>query len=370
MYNTLFGGIYNNKKVLITGSTGFKGSWLCTWLTLLGARVYGVAKDIPTKPSMFETLGLPGKITSYIEDIRNYERLGAIINDICPDFIFHLAAQPIVSKSYREPLETLSTNVMGTANVLEALRNYSLPCTIVIITSDKCYDNVEWVWGYRENDALGGKDIYSGSKGCAEFVFHSYYHSFFKDKKPHIKLATARAGNVIGGGDWARDRIIPDCMRSWSVGNPVEIRSPDATRPWQHVLEPLSGYLQLAARLGEQSDLNGESFNFGPSSGYTHTVRDILEYMRPRWHFDDREKAYRITGGPTFHEAGLLKLNCDKSLYHLRWVPVLDYRELLDYTCDWYYEYYQNKSDMFAYTVSQIDRYINSAVEMAVSWAG
>jgi CDP-glucose 4,6-dehydratase len=368
IYNTLFNGIYNGKKVLVTGSTGFKGSWLCVWLTLMGARVYGFAKDIPTKPSLFETLGLSDKITNHIGDIRNYEGLDAIVRETRPDFIFHLAAQPIVSKSYQDPLETVSTNVIGTAHVLEAVRNYSQACTVVIITSDKCYDNIEWVWGYRESDALGGKDIYSGSKGCAELVFRSYHHSFFKDKKPHIKLATARAGNVIGGGDWAQDRIIPDCMRSWSAGNPVEIRSPNATRPWQHVLEPLSGYLQLAARLGEQPDLNGESFNFGPSSGCTYTVRDIMEYMRLRWHFEAREKACRITGSAAFHEAGLLKLNCDKALYHLQWIPVLDYQELLDYTCDWYYEYYQNKSDMFAYTVSQIDGYISSAAKKGISW--
>jgi CDP-glucose 4,6-dehydratase len=239
----------------------------------------------------------------------------------------------------------------------------------VIITSDKCYDNVEWVWGYKETDALGGKDIYSGSKGAAELIFKSYFYSFFKEKKPLIKIATARAGNVIGGGDWALDRIVPDCMRSWSTGKTVEIRSPNATRPWQHVLEPLSGYLLLGQRLCNNEKLNGESFNFGPSSEYSHTVQDILEYMSICWHFDDPHKAYHITGDVSFHEAGLLKLNCDKALFHLHWLPTLDYEELLNYTSDWYYEYYKNKGDIFDYSLSQIQGYIQLAVQKGRTWA-
>lgn len=365
----LFCDVYRGKKVLVTGNTGFKGSWLTTWLISLGADVYGISKDIPSKPSMFEELRLAEKITHYTEDIRNYERMNEIINRISPDFVFHLAAQPIVSLSYREPLDTLSSNIMGTANVLEVLRQYKKPCTAVIITSDKCYDNVEWVWGYKETDGLGGKDIYSGSKGAAELVFKSYYHSFFKHPGHPVRIATARAGNVIGGGDWALDRIVPDCMRSWSKGEIVEIRSPKATRPWQHVLEPLSGYLQLGSELSRKPELNGESFNFGPQAEYSHTVRELLEHMSVRWHFDDPKKAYQVTGDVKFHEAGLLKLNCDKALFYFRWSPTLDYQTLLEYTSDWYYEFYKNKSDMFAYTQNQINGYVESAIKKDIQWS-
>ncbi|MDR2409269.1 MAG: CDP-glucose 4,6-dehydratase [Bacteroidales bacterium] len=364
----LFGNIYRDKKILVTGNTGFKGSWLCTWLIFMGAKVYGIAKDIPTNPSVFEELRLSERIVHFTEDIRHYERLRNIINDIAPDFIFHLAAQAIVSRSYQDPLNTISSNVIGTTNLLEALRNYEKPCVAVIITSDKCYDNVEWVWGYKETDVLGGKDIYSGSKGAAELIFKSYFYSFFKEKKPLIKIATARAGNVIGGGDWALDRIVPDCMRSWNMGKTVEIRNPKATRPWQHVLEPLSGYLLLGQCLCNNEKLNGESFNFGPSSEYSHTVQDILEYMSIRWHFDDSDKAYHVTGDIPFHEAGLLKLNCDKALFHLHWLPTLDYEKLLNYTSDWYYEYYKNKSDMLDYSLSQIQEYIQLAVQKGRTW--
>lgn len=364
----IFGDIYRNKKVLVTGNTGFKGAWLCTWLISLGADVYGVSKDIPTKPSMFEELGLATKMTHYMEDVRNFERINEIINAVSPDFIFHLAAQPIVSLSYSEPLDTISSNVMGTANILEVLRNYKKACTAVIITSDKCYDNVEWIYGYKETDALGGKDIYSGSKGAAEIIFKSYYHSFFKKENGLVRVATARAGNVIGGGDWALDRIIPDCMRSWSEGKVVEIRSPKATRPWQHVLEPLSGYLQLGQNLYNNYSLNGESFNFGPQAEYSHTVQEVLEDMSFRWHFEDSKEAYKVTGDIKFYEAGLLKLNCDKALFHFRWKPTLDYQTLLEYTSDWYYEFYKNKPDMLTYTKAQIEGYVNSATKGKVEW--
>ena len=365
----LFSDVYRGKKVLVTGNTGFKGSWLTTWLISLGADVYGISKDIPSKPSMFEELHLADKITHYTVDIRNYALLEATINQIAPDFVFHLAAQPIVSLSYREPLDTLSSNVMGTAHILEVLRRYSKSCTAVIITSDKCYDNVEWMWGYKETDQLGGKDIYSGSKGAAELVFKSYYHSFFKQSGHLVRIATARAGNVIGGGDWALDRIVPDCMRSWSKGDVVEIRSPKATRPWQHVLEPLSGYLQLGSELSRRPELNGESFNFGPQAEYSHTVQELLEHMSVRWHFDRPEAAYRITGDVKFHEAGLLKLNCDKALFYFRWRPTLDYQTLLEYTSDWYYEFYKNKPDMFAYTQKQISNYVELAIQKEIQWS-
>ncbi|MDV6168389.1 CDP-glucose 4,6-dehydratase [Flavobacterium sp. DG1-102-2] len=364
----LFGDIYRDKKVLVTGNTGFKGSWLCTWLLALGADVYGISKDIPTKPSMFEELNLAEKMSHFTADIRDFEKMDEIIKKVSPDFVFHLAAQPIVSFSYAEPLDTISSNVMGTANILEVLRKYEKPCTAVIITSDKCYDNVEWIYGYKETDAVGGRDIYSGSKGAAEVIFKSYYYSFFKNEGMPVKVVTARAGNVIGGGDWALDRIIPDCMRSWSEGKYVEIRSPKATRPWQHVLEPLSGYLQLGEQLYKNHSLNGESFNFGPQAEYSHTVKEILEDMSVRWHFEDSKDAYRVTGDVKFHEAGLLKLNCDKALFHFKWKPTLNYKTLLEYTSDWYYEFYKNKPDMFAYTQAQIEGYEDLATKQNLAW--
>ncbi|GGF08169.1 CDP-glucose 4,6-dehydratase [Flavobacterium limi] len=364
----IFGDVYRNKKVLITGNTGFKGSWLCTWLIALGADIYGVSNEIPTTPSMFSELGLAEKMNHFFADVRDLDAMKNIINDIQPDFVFHLAAQPIVSLSYSEPVDTISTNVMGTTNVLEALRTYNKHCTAIIITSDKCYDNVEWIYGYKETDSVGGKDIYSGSKGAAELIFKSYYHSFFKKENGLVQIASARAGNVIGGGDWALDRIIPDCMRSWSEGRIVEIRSPKATRPWQHVLEPLSGYLQLGERLHKDHSLNGESFNFGPKPEYNHTVQEILEDMSVRWHFENSKDAYQVTGDTKFHEAGLLKLNCDKALFHFQWKPTLDYNTLIEYTSDWYYEFYKNNIDMFTYTKSQIEGYEKLAKLSNIAW--
>ncbi|WP_316826376.1 CDP-glucose 4,6-dehydratase [Pedobacter miscanthi] len=364
----IFGDVYRNKKVLVTGNTGFKGSWLCSWLISLGADVYGISKDIPSNPSMFLELGLADKMTHYVADVRDFESIEKIVNEVAPDFLFHLAAQAIVSFSYSEPLDTISSNVMGTANILEVLRKYDKNCTGIIITSDKCYDNVEWIYGYKETDAVGGKDIYSGSKGAAELMFKSYYHSFFKKDGVNVRIASARAGNVIGGGDWALDRIIPDCMRSWSVGKVVEIRSPKATRPWQHVLEPLSGYLQLGERLHKDHSLNGESFNFGPKSEYNHSVQEILEDMSVRWHFENSKDAYIVTGDIKFYEAGLLKLNCDKALFHFKWKPTLNYKTLIEFTSDWYYEFYKNKGDMFTYTKAQIEAYEDLALAEEIAW--
>lgn len=365
---TFFGDIYRGKRVLVTGNTGFKGSWLTAWLLELGADVYGISKDIPSTPSMFEELGLNRRIKHYMEDIRNLERVVELIGEIKPEFVFHLAAQPIVSRSYADPIDTLSSNVMGTAHVLEALRQYNQPCTAVIITSDKCYDNVEWVWGYKETDAVGGKDIYSGSKGAAELVFKSYFHSFFKREDCPIKLVTARAGNVIGGGDWALDRIVPDCMRSWSQGEIVEIRSPKATRPWQHVLEPLSGYLQLGQELFLRPELTGESFNFGPQAEYSHTVQELLEDLSRTWHFHNPKEAYQVTGDIKFHEAGLLKLNCDKALFYFRWMPTLDYPSVIEFTGSWYYAFYKEHADMYDYTLQQIEAYQQKAVAKGLKW--
>jgi CDP-glucose 4,6-dehydratase len=360
--------IFSGKKILITGHTGFKGSWLSLWLVQKGAKLYGISKDIPTEPSLFETLGLEKEMEHILIDIRDLNSLKSEILRIEPDFIFHMAAQPIVSLSYQKPLETLTTNVIGTANVLEAVRGLQNKCVVICITSDKCYENVEWVWGYKETDMLGGKDIYSGSKGAAEIIIHSYYHSFIK-KMPNIKMASVRAGNVIGGGDWAADRIVPDCMRSWSKGEKVEIRNPGATRPWQHVLEPLSGYLAIASDLWNEGNLNGESYNFGPPAQNNITVMELLKKLGKSWNLDDSEDLYIQTGELKFHEAGLLKLNCDKALYDFKWQPTLDIQELIEFTGDWYYNYYRKQEDVVDFTTNQIFSYEQKAFEKKIRWA-
>lgn len=359
---------YKDKKVLITGHTGFKGGWLTAWLLKLGAKVCGVSNEIPTNPSLFEVLQLEGKIQHHFCDIRDEEGIARIIEDFEPDYVFHLAAQPIVSISYSNPIDTISTNVMGTAVLLEVLRKWNKACDVVLITSDKCYENVEWVWGYRETDHLGGRDIYSGSKGAAEVIIHAYYHSYFTGPENNIRLATGRAGNVIGGGDWAKDRIVVDCMRSWANGEVVEIRSPEATRPWQHVLEPLSGYLTLGAELDKNDKILGESFNFGPRAEQNRTVLQLLEDLSKLWHFKSVEDAYRITDNIPFHEAGLLKLNCDKALFHLKWEANLTYKECVQMVGEWYYNYYKTETDMYAFTLDQITHYEDLAKERELVW--
>lgn len=362
----MFENIYDGKKVLITGNTGFKGSWLSLWLHELGAKVYGISNEVPTIPSMFNELNIGDFVEYHQADVRDFQSIKELINTIAPDYIFHLAAQALVSESYQTPLETFSTNVMGTAHVLEALRDYPGVCRVIVITSDKCYDNVEWVWGYKESDAIGGKDIYSGSKGAAECVFKSYFHSFFKNKG-NITLVSARAGNVIGGGDWAKDRLIPDCIRAWSIGKQVEIRSPHSTRPWQHVLEPLSGYLTLGWMLTKSPTLSGESFNFGPVAQINKTVLQLLEDLSS-FFSKDRDSAYTITENIPFDEAKLLKLNCDKALHFLKWHAVLDYPTLMEFTGSWYAHFYRNDTDMLAYTQQQIRKYKQMAEEQQLAW--
>tara|TARA_Y100001970_G_C14251673_1_gene872324 strand:- start:5038 stop:6141 length:1104 start_codon:yes stop_codon:yes gene_type:complete len=347
-----FDNFFSNKKVLITGNTGFKGSWLSTWLLKLKAKVIGISKDIPTSPSMFEDLELSKKIKHYEEDIVNKDKINSIIQDEMPDIIFHLAAQAIVSQSYTDPLDTINTNVMGTANILDSLRNYNKDCTVVIITSDKCYDNLEWPWGYKETDKLGGKDIYSGSKGAAELIINSYVKSFFQQNKK-IKIGVGRAGNVVGGGDWAKDRIIVDCVRSWSKNKPVEIRSPSATRPWQHVLEPLSGYLVLAKNIFEGRVFQGSPYNFGPKSAQNKTVLELLEDLCFYWDLDF-EHAFTVTDNTPFYEAELLKLNCDKALLELKWEPTLNYHETVKMIGEWYKEHLNKSKKMYSFTTQQI----------------
>lgn len=364
----VFSNIYRDKKVLITGNTGFKGAWLSIWLNRLGADVYGISDEVPTRPSIFEVCGLDGLINHSFLDVRDLEALKNRIAEIKPDFIFHLAAQPIVSESYANPVGTFTSNVIGTANILECARVLDRPVNLVMITSDKCYENVEWTWGYRENDRLGGKDPYSASKGAAELVIHSYYHSFFKKQDSKVKLLSVRAGNVIGGGDWAVNRIVPDAMRSWSEGKAVQIRSPYATRPWQHVLEPLSGYLTAGMKLLENPALSGESYNFGPNSDQNHTVLELLEELSHYW--KNNISSEMISVQPSdFHEAGLLKLNCDKALHGLQWKPTLNFRQTIDFTGSWYLKYYQDGKLDLAFMEDQIGEYTRIANDKSIAWA-
>lgn len=366
MASNLLQRSYAGKKVLVTGHTGFKGTWLTAWLLKLGAKVAGLSKDIPTRPSMFEELGLADRISHHIADVRDLAAVKRIVVGEKPDFVFHLAAQAIVSRSYTDPVETMTTNAIGTMNVLEALREITHPCVAVMITSDKCYNNVEWVWGYRETDELGGSDIYSGSKGAAELVIRSYVASFFREPETGVRIGVGRAGNVIGGGDWAQDRIIVDCVRAWNEGKPLEMRSPDATRPWQHVLEPLSGYLTLGAALAASAGLHGEAFNFGPRAEQNRTVLELIEEMAAQW--KPAGEAVRILERKPFHEAGLLKLNCDKALFHLRWEANLEYDECIRLIADWYGRFYKGGTDMYALTLGQIDHYEAVAVRQGRIW--
>ncbi|RZS96969.1 CDP-glucose 4,6-dehydratase [Cecembia calidifontis] len=355
-FNENLNEVFQGKTVLITGHTGFKGSWLTKWLLQKGAKIIGASKDIPTNPSLFHTLELASEIEHNILDIRDTKKTKEIIIESKPDFIFHLAAQPIVSLSYSDPIDTLMTNAIGTASVLEGIRSLTNKCVVIVVTSDKCYENVEWVWGYKETDRLGGKDIYSSSKAAAEIIYNSFFHSYLKGMS-NIRIASVRAGNVIGGGDWAEDRIVPDCIRSWSQHKKVELRRPYATRPWQHVLEPLSGYLQLAMALWNDNKHNGDSFNFGPISDNNITVLELISRLSKTWNFENHEDSFSITNQNSFQEAGLLKLNCDKAIFHLKWTPTLDIQELIEYTGDWYYRFYNEPHKINEFTFKQIADY-------------
>jgi len=360
---------FNGSKVLVTGHTGFKGSWLSLWLKSLGAEVSGVSFDIPTDPSHFQVTKLHHLVNDYRLDIRNREGLKDLVKSIKPDFVFHLAAQALVYESYQNPLDTIETNVIGTANLLDSLRMLEKEVTAVIITSDKAYDNVEWVWGYREDDRLGGKDPYSASKGMAELAIKSYVNSFFNSPESKVTIGIARAGNVIGGGDWADNRIVPDCMKSWSRNKVVDIRSPYATRPWQHVLEPLSGYLALAINLSQSRENHGEAYNFGPTANQNHSVKELIESMTDYWQnvrWNDVSKLDSI-----YHEASLLKLNCDKALFDLNWTPTLSFDDTVRFTIQWYKYYFENIPDnnIHDLTISQINEYTNLAKAKGVQWA-
>jgi len=362
----MFEKIYKDKRVLITGHTGFKGSWLCAWLLDLEATVAGYSVDVPTEPSHFEALNLASRIEHIQGDVRNKSSLKEAIKQFNPDIVFHLAAQSLVRESYESPILTFETNSMGTLNLLDCLRDPSSVVATVLITSDKCYENVEWLWGYRENDRLGGKDPYSASKACAEIISKVYMESFLDDKGPSI--ATTRAGNVIGGGDWAIDRIVPDCVRAWSKGEKVVVRNPNATRPWQHVLEPLSGYLALGNKLLQgDPEIKNQSYNFGPSAKVNESTGNLVAEMAQYWPGGEWKFEQELNSSKL--ESTLLKLNCDKALQTLNWNSVLDFSETVRMTGKWYQAFYDQKISNISETTSkQIEEYVEKAKQANLAW--
>lgn len=363
--DNLFSRVYKNKTVLVTGHTGFKGSWLVYWLSRMGANVIGYSLKAPTIPSHIELLELD--IVSIIGDIRDQEKMNKTFEIYKPDIVFHLAAQPLVRHSYENPIETYETNVMGTLKVFEACRKYDVKA-IVNITSDKAYENKEWIWGYRENDPMGGYDPYSSSKGCADLLTSSYRNSYFNPKEYKIThntlLATCRAGNVIGGGDWAKDRLITDIMLSVSQGKKVNIRNPLATRPWEHVLEPLSGYLHIGQKLLEEKVEFSEAWNFGPSDEGSITVKDVVLNVKKHWDKID----YEIQRTPNqLHESNLLKLDCSKAHILLKWKDVWSSETTFEKTVKWYKAYYEE--DKKVLTQNDLDSYISDAKDKNLEWA-
>jgi CDP-glucose 4,6-dehydratase len=387
----IFGGLYAGKRVLVTGHTGFKGSWLCEWLLGLGAKVTGYSLSPPTQPALFEQLGLAGRLEHIIRDIRDLPGLSRAVTEARPDFVFHLAAQPLVRNSYANPVETFAVNLMGTVHLLEALRSVNHPCAAVFITTDKCYENREWVYGYREEDPLGGHDPYSVSKATAELAIASYRRSFFQSHP--VRIASARAGNVIGGGDWAADRIVPDCTRALQQRKPILVRNPKATRPWQHVLEPLSGYLWLGACLaGAQRTVVGRqktedrgqksseqlstinhslstsldtAFNFGPGHESNRTVEELVTEVLRHWpgRWEDRSDPNAV------HEANLLQLATDKAHTLLHWAPVWSFPEAIAQTMQWYREAARRPRSIPTLTTRQIQLYCTAATQAGLCWA-
>jgi CDP-glucose 4,6-dehydratase len=349
-----FKNSFKKKKILITGHTGFKGSWLTLWLSSLGAKVYGISLNIPTKPSNFETLKLHKKCTSSNLNINNLSALKKKILKIKPDYIFHLAAQALVKKSYDDPINTFQSNTVGTLNLLESLKFLKKKCTVILITSDKSYKNLELKRGYKETDILGGHDPYSASKAAAEIIIQSYIHSFFKKKNNNVSIGIARAGNVIGGGDWSHNRLIPDCVKSWSKNKKVQIRNPLSTRPWQHVLEALGAYLMFSISLRKNKKLHGEIFNFGPSKKNNNNVIQLVKKMSKCW----KKVSWQISKeNKNFYESNLLKLNCEKANKLLKWKTFLNFNETATITSEWYRDFYKKKIDMTKLSLKQIQDY-------------
>ncbi len=357
----MFAGVFRNRTVWLSGHTGFKGAWLAEWLLQLGANVHGFALPPNTSPALFDQLGLAGRLQHEINDVRDAGVIARSIQQAQPDFVFHLAAQPLVRSSYELPLETYATNIMGTAHVLDALRSLKKPCAAVFITTDKCYENIERDHAYVETDPLGGYDPYSSSKAGAEIAIASWRRAFFKEHP--VKIASARAGNVIGGGDWATDRIVPDCIRALQRGEPISVRNPRATRPWQHVLEPLSGYLWLAARLisdlrSPTSDLCS-AFNFGPTHESNRTVAELVQELLKHWpgRWEDKSDPKAV------HEAELLQLSIDKARTMLGWTPVWHFPTAIEQTVRWY------RQPSRELTIAQINQYTADARQRGLPWA-
>jgi len=352
---------YNGKTVLVTGHTGFKGSWLALWLESLGAKVIGYSLDPPTDPSVFHAIGLSKRIIDIRGNILDCNKVFKTVEKYRPEFIFHLAAQPLVRYSYKNPLETFNVNVIGTANILESIRLSQYPTTCVCITSDKCYENREWDYAYRENDPLGGHDPYSASKGAAEIVIASYRNSFFTTGKENsfVSLSSARAGNIIGGGDWAEDRIVPDCIKALVKDNPIEIRNPHAIRPWQFVLDPLFGYLLLALKMKEDPEVYAEAWNFGPYHSNAVDVQSLTEKVLEEWGSGTWKGVSQLENAP--HEARYLKLDTAKSISKLGWKPVYDIDEAIQKTIVWYKQFYSGNEEMYKFSQEQIQNYMQNA---------
>lgn len=363
----LFEGIYNNRKILITGNTGFKGSWLALWLQQLGANVLGFSLEPTTNPNHFELLNLNYK--TIFHDINDCEKINEVIHSFQPDVIFHLAAQPIVKISYAETINTIKTNVLGTANVLESCKKISKNVSVICITSDKCYKNKEWPWGYREIDELGGYDPYSASKACAELIISSYRDSFFNLKhftiQHNVLIASVRAGNVIGGGDWSPYRLVPDIMEKTSNGEKVKIRNALATRPWQHVLEPLSGYLWLGVKLISRKSEFAKSWNFGPEDINNLTVKEVVDILQRHWekisYYDEMDNEY---------ESKMLKLDCSQTNLKLSWHSVWNNETAIKKTVDWYKNYYDSKKlPALEYSKNDIESYVLEAKRKEIIWS-
>lgn len=355
----LFSGIYKNRKVLVTGHTGFKGSWLTAWLTQMGANVSGYSLEPNTNPAIFNILKLQNNINHTIADIRDYESLTKAINNFKPEIIFHMAAQPLVRYSYKHPRYTYETNVMGTVNLLEAARNCDSVKVFINVTSDKCYENIEKVYAYKETDRFGGHDPYSNSKGASELITSAY-----RNIMPDIAVASGRAGNVIGGGDWSEDRLIPDCVRAISNNQEIIIRNPNATRPWQHVLEPISGYLHLASVLWQNPDKYTEGWNFGPEHDSVLPVGNVVSELINLW----GQGSYKVVADNKMHEAGLLMLDITKAKQNLNWQPVYTIQQALNETVSWYKDYYAG-GNLIELTEKQISNYIKTAQKKNISWS-
>lgn len=345
-----------DKRVLVTGHTGFKGGWLSMYLHRLGAHVSGVSLPPDTSPNLFECAKIESVLDSRIVDIRHRDALRDTVVEIQPDIVFHLAAQPLVRRSYRDPVETFDTNVMGSINLLEAVRQSDSVKAVIMVTSDKCYLNREWHWGYRENEPLGGHDPYSASKACTEIATHAWRASFMSaeaEEQHNCSIATARAGNVIGGGDWSDDRLIPDILRSLEAGDPITLRNPQSVRPWQHVLEPLRGYLQLGEKLFDEGDSWAEGWNFGPPDDDARNVAEIVDLLSAQW---PSGGTWQQDVGQHPHEARYLKLDCSKARERLGWKPVWNLRESLKQIVRWQHAFL-DKKDMFEFSINVIEEY-------------